>query len=795
MITVLAVLTDWSHHVLANGTTFSLLEYAILFSLIFIETGGIVTGFIPADTVVLAAAGIAGARHHPTEYLTLMFVFAVASVLGDSVNYWVGAFIVKQFSRISVIERRLNSNFVNQLANNLEPKRWLLLIVLGRFLPFIRTLVPLVAHRLGLGFRNYIRMALFASTCWSAAMVSLGYFAGHLHLPNGLALTGIIVALVVIVLGIRRPEFRRFILNLLTRNHHVRKDVDMTTKTERLAQWQAADLPTDLAQQLATYNTNETEDAFYQDLAFGTAGMRGLMGPGSNRMNIFTVQQVTESLARFIDEQGVSAQKRGVVVSFDSRHHSQDFAQIAAQVLSAHGIQVYLFSSLRPTPELSFAVRHLQAFAGIMITASHNPKEYNGYKVYGEDGGQMIPEAVAAVVAKRAKITDIFNIQKDEAAVHVQIIDDDLDNAYLKEMKTVSVDPALIRAEGSELKFVYSPLHGTGQYIGEKALQQAGFTNYTIVKEQAVLDGDFPTVTKPNPEDPAALALAIEYAKRNEADVVVATDPDADRMGAAFRLSDGQYQVLTGNQIAAVLVNYLLTAKQKNGQLPDNGAIVTSIVSSTFAAEVAKSFGVATVDVLTGFKYIAAMIDDFQKTGAHEFLFGFEESFGYLVKPFAHDKDAIQALVLFAEVAAYYKAKGQTFGDGLNALFEKYGHFAEKTISYEFPGSQGHEEMAAIMTAFRQEHPQTIANQLVITSQDFDSRTQTDRDGQTKPLPQPQANVLKYWLADGSWVALRPSGTEPKLKLYIGVVSNTAAESQAKLAKIADDLGSQIKKN
>ncbi|MDF7627001.1 phospho-sugar mutase [Lactobacillaceae bacterium L1_55_11] len=561
---------------------------------------------------------------------------------------------------------------------------------------------------------------------------------------------------------------------------------------ENLKRWQQADLPADLAQELADYQPAEQQDAFYQQLSFGTAGMRGLMGPGTNRMNIFTVAQVTEALARFIDQQGSEAQKRGVVISYDSRHHSQEFAKYAAQVLSAHGIQVYLFTSLRPTPELSFAVRDLKAFAGIMITASHNPKEYNGYKVYGEDGGQMVPEAVAQVVELIAQIKDEFKIPRDEKMAHVQMIDDQVDQAYLAAMKTVTVNPELTHREGPHLKFVYSPLHGTGQYIGEKALQQAGFTNYTIVKEQAVLDGDFPTVKKPNPEDPEALALGIEYAKKEQADVVVATDPDADRMGAAVRLANGEYQLLTGNQIAAVLVHYLLKAKDDQDQLPADGAIVTSIVSSRFASTIAKHFGVETVDVLTGFKYIAAAIDDFEAKGHPQFLFGYEESFGYLVKPFAHDKDAIQALVLFAEVAAYYKEQGQTFADGLQELFEQYGYFAEKTLSYEFPGQSGHQKMAAIMQRFRDNHPQELGGKAVVLSQDFQAQTAIDQDGGKSQLALPAANVLKYWLADGSWVALRPSGTEPKIKLYLGVVGSSAQEANDKLTALKNQLANHI---
>lgn len=557
---------------------------------------------------------------------------------------------------------------------------------------------------------------------------------------------------------------------------------------ETLAQWQAADLPDYLADELASYTPEQQEEAFYQNLSFGTAGMRGVLGAGTNRMNIFTVRQVTEALARYIASQGDEAKKRGVVISFDSRHFSPEFAADAAKVLSAHQIKVYLFSSLRPTPELSFAVRELGTFAGIMITASHNPKEYNGYKVYGEDGGQMVPEAVDAVVNELAGISDIFNIALDEDQTYVEVIDQAIDEQYLAAMKTVTVDPELVAKEGQSLKFVYSPLHGTGQYIGEKALQQAGFTNYTIVKEQAVIDGDFPTVAKPNPEDAAALEMAIAYAKQEGADAVVATDPDADRMGAAVRLADGTFQVLTGNQIAAVLVNYLLTAKQNTGTLPDNGAIVTSIVSSRFASKIAESFGVTTADVLTGFKYIAATIDEYEATQEKTFLFGFEESFGYLVKPFAHDKDAIQALVLFAEVAAYYKSQGQTFADGLQALFDKYGCFEEKTISLDFPGVHGNDDMAKIIAKFRDHQPETIEGIAVSRVQDFSTGLETDADGQVTTLTQPKANVLKYWLADGSWVAVRPSGTEPKLKFYIGVTSDSQVASQAKIDTITADL-------
>lgn len=560
------------------------------------------------------------------------------------------------------------------------------------------------------------------------------------------------------------------------------------TWQETMATWQAATLPTDLASELATLNENQQEEAFYQDLKFGTAGMRGLLGVGPNRMNIFTVRKVTEALARYIDSLGVAAQQAGVAISYDSRHYSPVFAKEAGRVLSQHGIKVYLFSSLRPTPELSFTVRNLKTAAGIMITASHNPKEYNGYKVYGPDGGQMAPEAVKVIVDQLADLNP-FTVAVDAADTTIQIIDDDIDQKYLAAMKKVSVNQKLIDQEGAKLKLVYSPLHGTGQYIGELALKQAGFTNYTIVKEQAVIDGDFPTVAKPNPEEKEALSLAIKYATEEGADLVVASDPDADRLGAAVRLADGSFKVLSGNQIAAILVNYLLTAKAETKTLPTNGAIVTSIVSSRFAPTVAKNFGVTTFDVLTGFKYIAETIERFERDQDHEFLFGFEESFGYLVKPFAHDKDAIQALVLFAEVAAYYKSQNMTVADGLAALYAKYGYFAENTLSLTFEGIHGADEMAQVMANLRHDHPTHFGGLAVVKAEDFDSGLVTDvKTNTTSKLTQPQANVLKYWLADGSWVAARPSGTEPKLKLYTGVVGESQVLADKKLATIEADL-------
>ena len=537
----------------------------------------------------------------------------------------------------------------------------------------------------------------------------------------------------------------------------------------------------------------QAEDAFYQPLSFGTAGMRGLLGAGINRMNIYTVRQATEGLARLMDSLSEDVKKRGVAISYDSRHFSQEFAFESAKVLGAHGIKAYVFESLRPTPELSFTVRHLNAYAGIMITASHNPKEYNGYKIYGEDGGQMPPKE-SDIITTSIREADMFAVpvkpQKElESAGLLVTIGKDVDDAYLSEIKTVTVNQELVDQEGRDMKLVYSPLHGTGALIAGQALANAGFKNVTIVPEQAQPDGDFPTVTLPNPEDPAALAMGIDLAKQQGADVVIGVDPDADRMGTAVRLPSGEYQLLTGNQIGAILLHYLLTAKQTAGTLPANGVLVKSIVSSEFAADIAKSFDIETINVLTGFKYIAEQIQNYEATHEHTFLFGFEESYGYLVKSFARDKDSVQATVLLAEVAAYYKSLGKTLYDGLQDLFKTYGYFVENTQSLTFKGIDGAEKIAALMAKFRAEQPTSFGDIAVTKFADFTLQTETDtQTGVTTPMTLPKANVLKYWLADGSLVAVRPSGTEPKIKLYVGTKGATQQAADDKLTAIQQSI-------
>ena len=543
-------------------------------------------------------------------------------------------------------------------------------------------------------------------------------------------------------------------------------------------------------------NDNEAlEDAFYTPMEFGTAGMRGLIGAGINRMNIYTVRQATEGLARFMDTLDEETKLRGVAISYDSRHMSQEFAFEAARVLGAHGIPSFVFESLRPTPELSFTVRHLHAYAGIMITASHNPKQYNGYKIYGEDGAQMPPKESDMITNYIREVDDLFAVEvaDKDALINdntLQVIGSEVDEVYLENAKEVTIDRELVAEEGKTMKLVFTPLHGTGGMLGEKALRQAGFEDFTMVPEQAMPDPEFPTVEHPNPEFTEAFDLAIKLGKSQKADLLVAVDPDADRLGAAVRQPDGEYELLTGNQIAALMLNYILTARKKAGNLPANGALVKSIVSSEFAAKVAADFGIETINVLTGFKFIAEQIQHFEETNEHSFMLGFEESYGYLIRPFVRDKDAIQSLVL---LAAFYKKPGKNLYDGLQELFEKYGYFAEKTIALTFDGIEGAQEIKDLMAKFRQELPTDFAGYKVIAAEDYQASSRQDAEGNVTTINLPKSNVLKYFLEDGTWIAVRPSGTEPKIKFYIGTQGTSEADAQAKCEKFEKAINDFIK--
>ena len=546
---------------------------------------------------------------------------------------------------------------------------------------------------------------------------------------------------------------------------------------ETFQEWQQAhNLPDYLQDQLQELGKNPKwiNDAFGQDINFGTAGMRGRLEPGINRINIYTIGRVTEGLARLINEKGAKAQKDGVVIAYDSRYHSRDFAEHAARILGAHNIHVYLFDDLRPTPELSFAVRYLHASAGINITASHNAKEYNGYKVYGPDGAQMGPEDASRVFVYAQKVTDIFTVKTAPIARLrsqgvLQLIGEDIDEIYLAQLKTVNVNSELIQKNAHNLTIIYSPLHGTGKMLYDRAFRQNGFTNVIPVPSQAIIDPEFPTTIKPNPEYRDVFDPGIKLANEKNADLIIATDPDADRMGACVRTKNGDFQVLTGNQIATLMIYYLLVNLKDKGQLSADYELITSIVSSSMPLKIAKDFGIRTKSVLTGFKFIGEEIDRMSKMHDGKFLMGFEESYGYLFKPFARDKDAMQGALMFAEVASYYAAKNMTVLDGLNEIWQKYGTSYEITKAIEMPGIGGQKKMTQLMTKLRSENLQELNGVKVNKIQDFLKQQEIVGDT-VKPLTGlPKSNVLKYFLADETWLALRPSGTEPVIKAYVGV--------------------------
>ena len=559
-----------------------------------------------------------------------------------------------------------------------------------------------------------------------------------------------------------------------------------------------AELPDYLRQDLENMDEKTKEDAFYTNLEFGTAGMRGLIGAGTNRINIYVVRQATEGLARLIESKGGNEKKRGVAIAYDSRHFSPEFAFESAAVLAKHGIKSYVFESLRPTPELSFAVRHLNCFAGIMVTASHNPAPFNGYKVYGEDGGQMPPHDADALTTYIRAIENPFavevaDVEAEKASDLIEVIGEAVDVEYLKEVKDVNINPALIEEFGKDMKIVYTPLHGTGEMLARRALAQAGFDSVQVVEAQATADPDFSTVKSPNPESQAAFSLAEELGRQVGADVLVATDPDADRVGVEVLQKDGSYLNLSGNQIGAIMAKYILEAHKNAGTLPENAALCKSIVSTDLVTKIAESYGATMFNVLTGFKFIAEKIQEFEEKHNHTYMMGFEESFGYLIKPFVRDKDAIQAVLVVAELAAYYRSRGLTLADGIEEIYKEYGYYAEKTISVTLSGVDGAEQIKAIMAKFRNNAPKEWNATAITVVEDFKAQTATAADGTVTNLTTPPSDVLKYTLADGSWIAVRPSGTEPKIKFYIAVVGETNEESQAKIANIEAEINAFVK--
>ncbi|MFD2683004.1 phospho-sugar mutase [Bacillus seohaeanensis] len=564
--------------------------------------------------------------------------------------------------------------------------------------------------------------------------------------------------------------------------------MDWKTTWEKWDQFE--ELDTSLREALTSMKQDEKslEDAFYKNLEFGTGGMRGEIGVGTNRMNVYTVRKASEGLARYIEEQGEEAKKRGVVIAYDSRHKSPEFAMEAAKTLASHQIQTYVFDELKPTPELSFALRYLHAFAGIVVTASHNPPEYNGYKVYGEDGAQLTPEIADIVIEKVNKVENELELKvktEEELKTNgfIKIIGNEIDQTYLEHLLTISEKPQI--AKEVDLKIVFSPLHGTGKKMAEKGLKALGYESVHIVEEQAVPDPEFSTVKSPNPEDKAAFELAIRDGKEIDADILIATDPDADRLGVAVKGEDGEYILLTGNQTGAVLLDYILARKQEKETIPTNGRVFKTIVTSELGRKVAEHYGASVEDVLTGFKFIGEKIKNYEQSGEYQFLFGYEESYGYLIGDFARDKDAIQAVLMAAEAAAYYKNEGKTLWDALNDLYNRFGYYQEGLESLTLKGKEGSEQIQGILKNFRDDPLKEVAGIRVITSEDYQSSLSMDMiTMEEKSIELPKSNVLKYHLEDGSWVCLRPSGTEPKIKFYFSVIGSTQQESDEKLSSL-----------
>ncbi len=517
----------------------------------------------------------------------------------------------------------------------------------------------------------------------------------------------------------------------------------------------------------------EIQERFYKSLEFGTGGLRGIIGAGTNRMNIYTISKATQGFANYIKKQGDEAVKMGVAIAYDSRRMSPEFAETAALVLNGNGIKTYLFESLRPTPVLSFSVRHLGCTGGIVVTASHNPPEYNGYKVYWADGGQVPFPRDMEIIKEVEAVSDFKEIKKadkEQAAKDglFNIVGKEVDDEYVKNVKAQLINPDLIKS-AKDLKIVYTPLHGTGNIPVRRVLKEVGFENVNVVPEQELPDSEFSTVGYPNPEDPKAFTLAMKLADEIGADIVVGTDPDADRVGAVVKNGKGEYVILTGNMTGVLLTEYILSSKKESGRLPENGAVVSTIVSTDLTKAIAQNYGVDYFEVLTGFKYIGEKIKEFEKDGSHTYLFGFEESYGCLAGTYARDKDAVVATMLICELAAFYKSKGMTLYEGLQEVYKKYGFYKESIKSITLKGIEGIENMKKIMETFRSGTPEEIGGSKVVESRDYNAGTfknyQTGEDGKVNL---PKSNVLYYVLENGTWFCVRPSGTEPKIKIYFG---------------------------
>lgn len=540
------------------------------------------------------------------------------------------------------------------------------------------------------------------------------------------------------------------------------------------------ELNADLRAELeAMTDEGEIEDRFYQDLEFGTGGMRGKIGAGINRMNVYIVAKATYGLGKYLLATDPKNAEKGVAIAFDSRNKSAEFAQTAARVLAAMGVQAYLFESLRPTPVLSFTVRHVGAAGGIVITASHNPKEYNGYKVYGPDGGQMVSPAADELVAEIEKIDNYFDIPlaNMQTAVEdgmIQIISKEVDDAY-----AAAVENVVKANPGSDLKVIYTPIHGSGNVPVRRVLDDLGYKNVTVVAEQEQPDGNFPTVSYPNPEERSVFNIAMEMPEASDVDIIIGTDPDCDRVGVVGRNAEGEFVVFTGNQTGALLVDYFLKTRT---ELPDNKVVIKTIVTSELGGIVAKANGAEVVDVLTGFKYIGEHMTEYEKTGEKTFAFGYEESYGYLAGNYARDKDAVLASALVCEMADYYKKQGMTLYDALEGLYQKFGYFIEGIQSMTLEGIEGKKQIANIMEKFRANHFDAFADEKLVTYNDYQSKESLDlASGEKSAIDLPKSNVLKFVFNENSWYALRPSGTEPKLKVYYSVTGKSRERAEEKM--------------
>ena len=544
-------------------------------------------------------------------------------------------------------------------------------------------------------------------------------------------------------------------------------------------------------------NDKEIEERFYRELEFGTAGMRGILGAGTNRMNIYNVRRATTGVAKHILALGDEAKKAGVLIGYDTRNYSRIFAEETAGVLAAHGIKVYLFDTVHSVPEVSFGIRELGCAIGVMITASHNPKEYNGYKVYGSDGGQLPPDA-ADIVVDAINKCDVFDdvitmpYQEAQKSGLLEIVGARLDEKFLNAIQKQQLTPDAVAEVADSFRLIYTPFHGTGSRPVQTILKRIGFKNLLVVKEQDTEDGNFPTVKSPNPEDKEGFAIAIEMAKQNDVDIIIGTDPDCDRVGIVVRDAKGEYQTLTGNMIGSLLCNYILMRKKESGTLADNAVVIKTIVTTELTTAIAKSYGVEIMNVLTGFKYIGEKMTEFEKTGSHSYVFGFEESYGYLAGTHARDKDGVVSTMLIAEMAAYYKTKNMSLYEALQELYKKYGYYCERTVSITMPGKDGMEKMSALMSKLRTSPLTSVCGMDITATSDYKTQLVTKTDGTTEKIEGlPKSDVVKYNLSDEkTYFIVRPSGTEPKIKIYLA--SN--AESMETAEKILDNLFVDIKK-